>query len=117
MWVFLLRFYAMTNSVPFESARWLTGAEMRRWVGRDGAPSAAPMGAPLAAQAKLADARASISMGKAGMSAPAAKPAASFAPATAFYTPVPIPTIEAAPAPAPKAEPRLAYLDLGLTLF
>ena len=24
-------FYAMTNSVPFESARWLTGAEMRRW--------------------------------------------------------------------------------------
>ena len=25
-------FYAMTNSVPFEAARWLDGAEMRRWV-------------------------------------------------------------------------------------
>jgi len=25
-------FYAMTNSVPFEEARWLDGAEMRRWV-------------------------------------------------------------------------------------
>lgn len=25
-------FYAMTNSVPFEDARWLTGAEMRGWV-------------------------------------------------------------------------------------
>ena len=28
-------FYAMTNSVPFEDARWLSGAEMRRWVGRE----------------------------------------------------------------------------------
>ncbi len=27
------RFYAMTNSVPFESALWLTGAEMRGWIG------------------------------------------------------------------------------------
>lgn len=26
-------FYAMTNSVRFEDARWLTGAEMRRWMG------------------------------------------------------------------------------------
>lgn len=25
-------FYAMTNSVPFEDARWLTGAEMRGWL-------------------------------------------------------------------------------------
>jgi hypothetical protein len=25
-------FYAMTNSVPFEDARWLDGVEMRRWV-------------------------------------------------------------------------------------
>jgi len=25
-------FYAMTNSVPFSDARWLTGAEMARWV-------------------------------------------------------------------------------------
>ncbi|WP_199698793.1 alpha/beta hydrolase [Aurantiacibacter zhengii] len=27
------RFYAMTNSVPFEDARWLTGREMREWMG------------------------------------------------------------------------------------
>lgn len=26
------RFYAMTNSVPFESALWLTGEEMRDWI-------------------------------------------------------------------------------------
>lgn len=26
-------FYAMTNSVPFEDARWLTGAEMAEWMG------------------------------------------------------------------------------------
>ncbi|MGB3795003.1 MAG: alpha/beta hydrolase [Alteraurantiacibacter sp.] len=26
-------FYAMTNSVPFEDALWLTGQEMREWVG------------------------------------------------------------------------------------
>lgn len=25
-------FYAMTNSVPFEQARWLTGSEMRDWL-------------------------------------------------------------------------------------
>src|SRR5688572_32921422 len=25
-------FYAMTNSVPFEEARWLDGAEMRAWI-------------------------------------------------------------------------------------
>ncbi|APE29466.1 hypothetical protein [Aurantiacibacter gangjinensis] len=25
-------FYSMTNSVPFEDARWLTGSEMREWV-------------------------------------------------------------------------------------
>lgn len=25
-------FYAMTNSVPFESARWLSAGEMRRWI-------------------------------------------------------------------------------------
>ena len=28
-------FYAMTNSVPFEEARWLSGAEMRQWLGRE----------------------------------------------------------------------------------
>jgi hypothetical protein len=26
-------FYAMTNSVPFEEARWLTGAQLRGWLG------------------------------------------------------------------------------------
>jgi hypothetical protein len=26
-------FYAMTNSAPFEDARWLDGAEMREWIG------------------------------------------------------------------------------------
>ena len=31
------RFYAMTNSVPFEDARWLTGAEMRKWLASDAA--------------------------------------------------------------------------------
>ena len=33
-------FYAMTNSVPFEGARWLGGAEMRRWIGIE--PTAEP---------------------------------------------------------------------------
>jgi len=28
-------FYAMTNSVPFASARWLDAAEMGRWVHLD----------------------------------------------------------------------------------
>lgn len=27
------RFHAMTNSVPFEDAMWLSGAEMRDWIG------------------------------------------------------------------------------------
>ena len=26
-------FYDMTNSVPFESALWLTGEEMQSWIG------------------------------------------------------------------------------------
>jgi hypothetical protein len=30
-------FYAMTNSAPFEDARWLGGAEMRAWVEGDAA--------------------------------------------------------------------------------
>lgn len=35
-------FYAMTNSVPFEQARWLTGAELRGWLGeRVAAPALA----------------------------------------------------------------------------
>ena len=36
------KFYAMTNSVPFEDARWLDGAEMRRWVGREPQDGAEP---------------------------------------------------------------------------
>jgi len=31
-------FYAMTNSVPFEQARWLGGAEMRGWVASEPLP-------------------------------------------------------------------------------
>lgn len=34
------RFYAFTNSVPFEEAVWLTGSEMRGWIG--GAAPAEP---------------------------------------------------------------------------
>lgn len=37
-------FYAMTNSVPFERARWLTGAELRGWLGE---PPAAPALTPV----------------------------------------------------------------------
>ena len=33
-------FYAMTNSVPFAQAKWLTARDMRRWVGRDRADAA-----------------------------------------------------------------------------
>lgn len=33
-------FYAMTNSVPFESARWLDATQMRRWIST-GAPGVA----------------------------------------------------------------------------
>lgn len=45
-------FYAMTNSVPFERARWLDAAEMRRWlpeVQRQAGPKLAylDLGAPL----------------------------------------------------------------------
>ncbi len=31
-------FYAMTNSVPFDDARWLSGVEMRQWIGQPAAP-------------------------------------------------------------------------------
>lgn len=41
-------FYAMTNSVPFESARLLTRAEMAQWVRMDGkAPREAPLSGPV----------------------------------------------------------------------
>ncbi|WP_193725692.1 alpha/beta hydrolase [Aurantiacibacter aquimixticola] len=37
-------FYAMTNSVPFENARWLSGAEMAGWIGVE--PTASSATAP-----------------------------------------------------------------------
>ena len=37
------RFYAMTNSVPFEDALWLDGVEMAQWIGQEVADSPAPM--------------------------------------------------------------------------
>lgn len=88
-------FYAMTNATPFERPRWLSGAEMRRWVGREAPGPALARSAPRIAAATP-------------VPAPAAEPVA-FAPATAMLTPVPVPTIALGP--------RLAYLDLGLTLF
>jgi hypothetical protein len=75
-------FYAMTNSVPFESARWLDGREMRTWVRR---------AEPAALRAAPADRAAS----------PVAEPASAL-------------VGERSELPA---APRLAYLDLGLTLF
>lgn len=53
------QFYAMTNSVPFESARWLSGSEMRRWLHRGAASQAATAGqqiaSPIAPQIAYAD--------------------------------------------------------------
>ena len=45
-------FYAMTNSVPFESARWLGAAEMRRWVAQP-APVAPALPVPTLAAADV----------------------------------------------------------------
>ncbi len=36
-------FYAMTNSVPFSEARWLSAQDMRQWVKADRSQQAAPM--------------------------------------------------------------------------
>jgi hypothetical protein len=89
-------FYAMTNSVPFESARWLDGREMRSWVRRaESAVAAVP--------------------------APRYEVAAAAMPGVPAYR-VGSPVAEPASAlvdeaSAPEAAPRLAYLDLGLTLF
>jgi hypothetical protein len=83
-------FYAMTNSVPFESARWLDGREMRSWVHQSDATVAA-------------------------VPAPRYEVAAAEVPYRAAS-----PLTEPASAlvdEASEAAPRLAYLDLGLTLF
>ena len=89
-------FYAMTNSVPFESARWLDGREMRAWVHR-AEPAVAAVPAPryATAAAELPD----VAAYRAG--SPVAEPVSSL-----VEEPI-----------APVAAPRLAYLDLGLTLF
>ena len=46
-------FYAMTNSVPFEDARWLSAQDMRGWVqfGQVRAPSPSAVPLPAAAPA------------------------------------------------------------------
>lgn len=42
-------FYAMTNSVPYEQARWFGATEMRRWLGQETAlPPSQPTAAPAA---------------------------------------------------------------------
>jgi len=46
-------FYAMTNSVPFEDARWLTGREMRGWIAAEESPVSVPVSAPAPALARL----------------------------------------------------------------
>ncbi|MCW1428792.1 alpha/beta hydrolase [Novosphingobium sp. JCM 18896] len=48
-------FYAMTNSVPFSSAKWLSRGDMAQWVRLDrAAPVQAPVGAPVAGPFQLA---------------------------------------------------------------
>ncbi len=85
-------FYAMTNSVPFESARWLDGREMRGWMHRTG-PAVAPAPAPRYALAAAEPVYRAAS--------PVTEPASALVDE----------------APEPGKAPRLAYLDLGLTLF
>lgn len=80
-------FYAMTNSVPFESARWLDGREMRSWVHR---AAVAPRYTVAAAEVPVYRA-----------ASPVAEPASALVDETSEVG----------------AAPRLAYLDLGLTLF
>lgn len=43
-------FYAMTNSVPHHSAKWLQADEMRRWIAPEGALAPMTRSAPLSAQ-------------------------------------------------------------------
>ncbi|WP_181950894.1 alpha/beta hydrolase [Aurantiacibacter spongiae] len=47
-------FYAMTNSVPFEDARWLTGAQMRDWMDGSGGTQAVEQAQPRLAYLDLA---------------------------------------------------------------
>lgn len=89
-------FYAMTNSVPFESARWLDGREMRGWIHR-AAATVAPAPAPRYEVAAAAAPAAPIYR----KDSPMAEPAFAL-------------VDEASEA---EGAPRLAYLDLGLTLF
>jgi hypothetical protein len=89
-------FYAMTNSVPFESARWLDGREMRSWVHR-AAPVEAAVPAPRYEVAAVDRPAAPVYR----TASPMAEPASAL-------------VDEASELPA---APRLAYLDLGLTLF
>jgi hypothetical protein len=95
-------FYAMTNATPFERPRWLTGTEMRRWVGTRGvaAPAPAWATAPPAPQEVAAAAAA------------AAAPAFVRLPAPVVIQPAALARV-----PTLVDAPRLAYLDLGLTLF
>jgi hypothetical protein len=48
-------FYAMTNSVPFAQARWLTAAEMNRWTRFDAPRAETPMHAAIAPAVALAE--------------------------------------------------------------
>jgi hypothetical protein len=123
-------FYAMTNSVPFADARWLTGREMRRWVSRAKPtvstpprlasrkdPSAPPV-APMLAFA--ATGRAPLPevqpVAAAGARAEAMAPMLAFAVAAPAFPAKSLVAL-ATDVPALRLAPRLAYLDLGLTLF
>lgn len=51
-------FYAMTNSVPFEQARWFGAGEMARWVRLDNAPAGKVQEVPTVAISSLDSTRA-----------------------------------------------------------
>jgi hypothetical protein len=61
------RFYAMTNSVPFESALWLDGSEMRRWMHTESAAANTAVAAegdlPQIAYADISDSWAHLDLG------------------------------------------------------
>jgi len=91
-------FYAMTNSVPFEQARWLSGPEMRGWV--EHTELRADAGPTPDASAPTVEAPSLLAQAAAALGAPA--------------VPVSAPAIDL---PLAQPAPRLAYLDLDLTLF